>query len=192
MMGTYPNAFISKGAVTALCRLTAAACEQVKLGVLAVNLICHPVEAYSALDSLASIFPEKAQARGFGHSSGLRVADAYLPLAGPPPAAPPSSSKSLSRLHIFLRMSSLPALRGTATGILRRPSARIAEYFYQRLAPAIAAPHVAEVIPSGGIAARLARDMAHQDYGGVGSYRTAAREGVFPSLIDERVSWTLY
>jgi hypothetical protein len=171
MMGTYSNAFISKGAVAALYRLTAAAREQVKLGVLAVNLICHPVEAYSALDSLASIFPEKAQARGFGHSSGLRVAHAYLPLAGPPPAARPSSSKSLSRLHILLRMrSSLPDLPGTAATILRRPSARIAEYFYQRLAPVIEGSHCADVIAGRGIAARLARDIAHRDHGGARSF----------------------
>jgi hypothetical protein len=172
MISTYLDAFVSKGAAAALCRLTGAAREQVKLGVLAVNLICHPVEAYSALDSLASSFPEKAQARGFGHSSALRVADAYLPLAGPPPAVPPSSSsRSLSRLQIFLQMrSSLPTLPGTAAGLLRRPSARIAEYFYQRLAPAIEGSHCANVIPSRGIAARLARDIAHQDYGGVRSY----------------------
>jgi hypothetical protein len=165
MISAYLDAFISKGAAAALCRLTAAAREQVKLGVLAVNLICHPVEAYSALDSLASIFPEKAQARGLGHSSALRIADAYLPLAGPPSAAPPSSSsRSLSRLHIISRMrTALPALPGTAAGLLRRPSARVAEYFYQRLAPAIEGSHCADVIPSRGIAARLARDIAHQD-----------------------------
>jgi hypothetical protein len=171
MISTYLDAFISKGAAAALCRLTAAAREQVKLGVLAVNLICHPVEACSALDSLASIFPEKAQARGLGHSSALRVAHAYLPLAGPPPAAPPSSSKSLSRPQIFLRMrSSLPALPGAAAGLLRRPLARIAEYFYQRLAPAIEGSHCADVIPGRGIATRLARDMAHRDYDGVRPY----------------------
>jgi len=51
MISTYLDALISKGAAAALCRLTGAAREQVKLGVLAVNLICHPVEAYSALDS---------------------------------------------------------------------------------------------------------------------------------------------
>ena len=171
MIGTYLDAFVSKPTAAALWRLTATAREQVKLGVLAVNLICHPVEAYSALDSLASIFPEKAQARGFGHSSALRVADAYLPFAGPPPAAPRSSSKSLPRLHIILRMrSSLPALPGTAAAILRRPSARIAEYFYQRLAPAIEGSHCADVIAGRGIAARLARDMAHRDHGGGRSY----------------------
>jgi hypothetical protein len=171
MISTYLDAFVSKPAAAVLWRLTAAAREQMKLAVLAVNLICHPVEAYSALDSLASIFPEKAQARGFGQSSGLRVADEYLPLAGPPPAAPPSSSKSLSRLHILLRMrSSLPALPGSAVAILRRPSARIAEYFYQRLAPAIEGSHCADVIAGRGIAARLARDMAHRDHGGVRSY----------------------
>jgi len=170
MISTYLDALISKGAAAALCRLTGAAREQVKLGVLAVNLICHPVEAYSALDSVASIFPEKAQARGFGHSSALRIADAYLPLAGPPPAAP-SSSKSLSRVHIILRMrNSLPALPGAAAGLLRRALVRVAEYFYQRLAPAIQGPHCANVIPSRGIAARLARDITHQDYGGVRSY----------------------
>ena len=171
MISTYLDALISKPAAAALCRLTAAPREQVKLGVLAVNLICHPVEAYSALDSLASIFPEKTQARGFGHSSALHFADAYLPSAGPPPAAPPSSSKSLSRPQIFLRMrSSLAALPGTAAAILRRPSAHIAEYFYQRLAPVIEGSHSADVISGRGIAARLARDMAHQDYGAVRSY----------------------
>ena len=172
MIGTYLDAFISKPAAAALCRFTAAVREQVKLGVLAVNLICHPVEAYSALDSLASIFPEKAQAGGFGHSSALRVAHAYLPLTSPPQAAPPSSSsRSLSRLHIFLRMrNSLPDLPGTAAAILRRPSARIAEYFYQRLAPAIEGSHCTDVIAGRGIAARLARDMAHRDHGGVRSY----------------------
>ena len=171
MISTYLDALISKGAAAALCRLTGAAREQVKLGVLAVNLICHPVEAYSALDSVASIFPEKAQARGLGHSSALRVAHAYLPLAGPLPAAPHSSSKSLSCQHIFLRMRrSLAALPDTAAAILRRPSARIAEYFYQRLAPAIEGSHCADVIPGRGIAARLARDIAHQDYGGVRLY----------------------
>jgi hypothetical protein len=170
MISTYLDAFISKPAAAALCRLTAAAREQVKLGVLAVNLICHPVEAYSALDSLASVFPEKAQARGFGHSPTLQVGDAYLPLAGPP-AAPPPSSKSPFRLHAVLRMrSSLPALPGTAAAILRRPSVRIAEYFYQRLAPAIEGSYCGDVIPSRGIAARLARDIAHQDYGGFRSY----------------------
>jgi hypothetical protein len=164
MISTCLDAFISKPAAAALCRLTAAAREQVKLGVLAVNLICHPVEAYSALDSLASVFPEKAQARGFGHSPALQVGDAYLPLAGPPPAAP-SSSKSPSLLHIVLRMrSSLPALPSSAAAILHRPSARIAEYFYQRLAPAIGGSYCGDVIPSRGIAARLARDIAHQDY----------------------------
>ena len=51
MISKHLDAFISKPAAAALCRFTAAAREQVKLGVLAVNLICHPVEAYSALDS---------------------------------------------------------------------------------------------------------------------------------------------
>jgi len=146
----------------AILRRFRATREQVGFGVLALNLICNPVEAYCALDSLASIFPEKAQAKSFGRPSTLRA------VSGLPPADPQigssqslSSNRSVSRLSIILQMASrLPNLPSTSATILHRTSARIAEYFYQRLAPAIEGSLSGDVTGGHGIGVRLAGDSA--------------------------------
>ena len=146
----------------AILRRFRATREQVGFGVLALNLICNPVEAYCALDSLASIFPEKAQAKSFGRPSPLRA------VSGLPPADPQigssqslSSERSVSRLSIILQMASrLPNLPSTSATILHRTSARIAEYFYQRLAPVIEGSLSGDVTAGQGIGVRLAGDSA--------------------------------
>src|SRR6516165_1895071 len=149
----------------AILRRFRATREQVGFGVLALNLICNPVEAYCALDSLASIFPEKAQAKSFGRPSALRAVSGSV--SGLPPADPQigssqslSSERSVSRLSIILQMASrLPNLPSTSATILHRTSARIAEYFYQRLAPAIEGSLSGDVTGGHGIGVRLAGEL---------------------------------
>jgi hypothetical protein len=77
-----------------------------------------------ALDSLASTFPENAQARGFGRSSTLRVTNRDLASTGP------------------------------------KLSARIAEYFYQRLAPAVEGSLLGDITAGHGIGVHPTRDAA--------------------------------
>jgi hypothetical protein len=56
--------------------------------------------------------------------------------------------------------SEMPDLPSTGATILHRASARIAEYFYQRLSPAIEGSLSGDVTAGNGIGVRLAGDSA--------------------------------
>ena len=133
--------------------------EQVGLGVVVLNLICNPVEAYLALDSLTSVFPENAQARIFDRPA----ANGWLPPADTQRAASLFSSlgRSVSRAPPSLRMEgAFPLFSNVVDTMLRRAWARIAEHSYQRLAPTLEDPLPGNIASSRGIGVRLAADTA--------------------------------
>jgi hypothetical protein len=155
------DAFGLKPAATAVLRHFSAARDRLGYGILALNLICsNPVEAYFALDSLASTFPENAQARSLGRPSTPHLTNGYLPSAGPKLGSSPflSSILSVSRLSTSRIGSPLPQLSSADAAILRRASARIAEYFYQRLAPAVEGSLLGDISAGHGISVRLVKD----------------------------------
>jgi hypothetical protein len=140
-------------------RCLSVAREQLGLGVVVLNLICNPVEAYLALDSLTSVFPENAQARIFDRPA----ANGWLPPADAQRAASLflSLGRSVSRAPLSLRMeSAFPLFSNVVDTMLRQAWARIAEHFYQRLAPTLEDPLPGDTASSRGIGVRLAADTA--------------------------------